>query len=708
MPAAVPGVGPTSGVLKVLEEMRIPIDCIAGTSMGALVGGGYASGMPASDIEKFVRQVDWKAVVGGAGNRSLESPEQKSFNAATGGIELGVKNGSVYPRSGLIPTSGIEDLLRGYVARARMVTDFDKLPIPYRAVATDMLTGNMVVLDHGDIATAMRASMAVPGAFAPVVTDQYVLSDGFVVRNLPIDVARNTCADVVIAVNLAKEPVTRDQLLRPSSLIARSNDVMSEANERIQLQTLTDRDVRIDVILGDIGAGDFERTPDTIDLGEKAARAAAGRLAKLSVSEQEYAAWRQRVTVRQTIETRIAAVEFEGLKRINPEYLRTLTTVHAGDTVDIAAISRDATRLAVVDGLDGVEYKLSGNPDNPVLVWQPREQQNGPDYLRPSGGMYGSGGGDLLFEVGVEHVRRWINSYGGQWRNRLQLGSTAVIQTSLYQPLNIPQTYFIEPGLFGRRSIEDVYNDNVRIARYQFYDLGGQFDVGANLGRNGQIRGGYFATRHRAEVDIGTPLLPQVDTTDAGLAAMATYDSRDADSFAIHGLAAGLQYFRSDSSLGAERDWERMEAAVRKSVPVGKLMVWFTAAGGTDLGSALPDDRAFSLGGPQSFPGYSPGEIRAGRYWTLDGAFLWNVADILSILSQKLYGGFKLEGGRVYQRVDSVPDGPLYGVSAFFGGRTPLGTLTFGAGWASRSTAFWLTLGTPVGGGSILNQPLFR
>ena len=696
------------GVLKVLEEMRIPIDCIAGTSMGALVGGGYASGMPASDIEKFVRQVDWKSVVGGAGNRSLESPEQKRFDAATGSIELGVKNGSVYPRSGLIPTSGIEDLLRGYVAKARLVPDFDKLPIPYRAVATDMLTGNMVVLDHGDIATAMRASMAVPGAFAPVVTDQYVLSDGFVVRNLPIDVARNTCADVVIAVNLAKEPVTREQLLRPSSLVARSNDVMSEANERVQLQTLTDRDVRIDVILGDIGAGDFERTPDTIDLGEKAARAAAGRLAKLSVSEQEYAAWRQRVTVRQTIQTRIAAVEFEGLKRINPEYLRPLTTVHAGDTVDIAAISRDATRLAVVDGLDGVEYKLSGNPDNPVLVWQPREQQNGPDYLRPSGGMYGSGGGDLLFEIGVEHVRRWINSYGGQWRNRIQLGSDSLVKTSLYQPLNIPQTYFIEPSLFARRSLEDLYNDGERIARYKFYDIGGQFDVGVNLGQTGQIRAGYLATKRRVDVDIGTPLLPEVDTTDAGLAATATYDSREAESFAVHGMAAGLQYFRSDSSLGADRDWERLEGAVRKNVPVGKMMLWFTAAGGTDLGSALPEDRAFSLGGPQSFPGYSPGEIRARRYWTLDGSFLWKVADILSILSQKLYGGFKLEGGRVYQRVDPVPDGPLYGVSAFFGGRTPLGTLTFGAGWASGSTAYWVTLGTPVGSGSILNQPLFR
>src|SRR5215472_1006941 len=178
------------GVLKVLEQLRVPVDCVVGTSMGALVGGGYASGMPAGDIEKFVKNIDWKKVVGGSGTRPLEPAEQKRFNDSTGSLELGLKDGSVLPPPALIDTSRIEDVLRSYVARARTVADFNKLPIPYRAVATDMLTGNMVVLDRGDIATAMRASMAVPGAFAPVVTDQYVLSDGFIVRNLPIDVVR--------------------------------------------------------------------------------------------------------------------------------------------------------------------------------------------------------------------------------------------------------------------------------------------------------------------------------------------------------------------------------------------------------------------------------------------------------------------------------------------------------------------------------------
>jgi len=696
------------GVLKVLEELHVPIDCIAGTSMGALVGGGYASGMPAAEIEKFVAGVDWKSVVAGVGSRHLVPAEQKRFNDTSGSVELGLKGGRIVPPSGLIASSRIEDVLRGYVAKARAVADFDRLPIPYRAVATDMLSGEMVVLDHGDIATAMRASMAIPGAFAPVITDQYVLSDGYVRRNLPIDVARKLCGDVVIAVNLTKEHAKREQLVGPASLISRSSDIMSEANEIVQLQTLTDKDIRIDVDLGDFSAADFERTAETIPLGEKAARAMASRLATLSVSPEEYAAWRSRVTVSQNLQIRVADVQFRGLKYVNPEYLRTLVRVKAGDTVDITAISRDAARLAVLDDLDSVEYRFEGDPDNPVLVWEPREKQIGPDVLRPSLGIYAGGSGELRFELEVQYVRRWLNRYGAQWRNRVQLGTSSLFETSFYQPLQTSQMFFVEPGALISRSIEDIYNDYNRIAQYFFHDLGGEVDFGVNLGSNSQLRAGYWADRRRIEVDTGVSFLPTGKHTDAGLSATGFFDNRDSSTFASRGTAAEIQYFRSDNGLGADRQWETLEAAARQVIRAGVTTLWLTAAGGTDLGSTLPADRAFSLGGPQSFPGYSPGEVRARDYWTVQGNVLWRIADILPILNQALYGGLGLEAGHVRDRIDSVADGDLYGISAYIGGRTPVGTLTIGVGKATGAWAGWVTLGTPVGSGSILDQPIFR
>ena len=268
------------GVLKVLEELHVPIDCIAGTSMGALIGGGYASGIPAGELEKFLVGIDWKKVVGSQGRRDLEPIEQKRAGVTySNDFELGITPNGITTPGGLINTSNVEDLLRVYVASARLETDFDKLPIPYRAVATDMVSGSMVVLDDGDLATAMRASMAIPGAFAPVLMDDKILSDGGLVRNIPIDVARNLCADHVIVVNLVEPSADPAKLQTATQLLGRMMDVMIEANETLQLQTIRPGDIRIDVEMGTIGTADFERVPETIPLGEAAARSMSSALA---------------------------------------------------------------------------------------------------------------------------------------------------------------------------------------------------------------------------------------------------------------------------------------------------------------------------------------------------------------------------------------------------------------------------------------------
>ncbi len=696
------------GVLKVLEELHVPIDCIAGTSMGALVGGGYASGLPAAEIERFVRGVDWKAVVGGVGQRERESIEQRrNADAASAITELTVAEGGVLLPAGLINTGAIEDLLRGYVAEARLEPDFDLLPIPFRAVATDMIKGQMVVLDHGDLAMAMRASMAIPGAFAPVVSDPYILSDGFVVRNIPVDVARQTCADVVIVVKLVSPPANPQGLRSAPQLLSRTMDVMVEANENAQLDTLTDRDVRIDVPMGDIGASDFERTPDAIPLGEAAARAVADRLARYSVSPQEYTAWRARVTTHQNLEVRVASVRFEGLKHVNGEYLRTLTRVKAGDVVDTQKISRDALRLGAVEGLDSVEYRLIGDPEHPDLVWVPKERAEGRNFIRPSLGIYGDGGGDLGLVVGVQHVSRWLNERGGQWRNNLELGFQTGILTSFYQPLDVAQTFFVEPSLLLERTQQPIYNDGEHVADYKFIDAGGELDLGAELAKDGQIRLGYWNQKRRTIITTGISLLPESDYRDAGITATVLYDTRNEPTFSTHGFATEVDYRRSDTSMGADRDWEYVEAGFRTAVPIGKNLMWATIAGGTDLGSTLPADRAFALGGT-TFPGFQLDELRMRSYWTASGSFLWRLVDLMPIKNNAVYGGFALQAGRVYDRVDPVPNTTVYGGSVYIGGKTSIGALTLGGAWATQSWSVWLSLGRPIGNGSILDKSPFR
>jgi NTE family protein len=704
------------GVLKVLEEMHVPIDCIAGTSMGALVGGGYASGIPAQGLEEFVTGINWKAVVGGVGKRDLQTIEQKRAGVTySNEIEMGLKDGRVQLPAGIVNTSSIEDLLRTYVARARAQTDFDKLPIPYRAVATDMISGGMVVIDNGDLATAMRASMAIPGAFAPVETEKYVLSDGGMVRNIPVDVARELCADVVIVVNLVEQDVTREKLKTATQLLGRSTDVMIVANENLQLASLTDKDIRIDVIMGDITTADFERVPDTIPLGEKATRLMADRLAPLAVPPAEYAAWRDSVTAGQGIEVRLAAVKYQDLERVNPAYLESRAEVHAGDLVDAATISAEAQRMSALQEFESVSYTLSDDPASPTLEWWPKEKSYGPNYLKFDLGLYGSEGGDLGFVIYAKHTRTWLNSFGAEWRNEVQLGYYNNLSTALYQPLDVAQRFFVEPRAFYVRSWEDVFLDNDRLATYKFSDAGINVDLGANLSDDAQIRVGYLYTSRKIDVETGSVLLPEDERTDAGLTVSATYDSRDTAFNPTRGLAAALEYMNADESLGGDMDWQRAELGLGLALPVRKDVVWVTLAGGSDLDTDLPLDRTFMLGGPGSFPGFELGELRVTDYWTASGSYLWKIKDIMSIRGQALYAGIRLTAGQTFGRLEEYADPSfdqdetIYGGSLYIAGRTQAGPLTVGLATTSAdSWSLWIAVGRPIGNGTILERGIFR
>jgi NTE family protein len=698
------------GVLKVLEQLHVPVDCIAGTSMGALIGGGYASGIPAAEIEKFLIDVNWKKVVGSQGRRDLEPVEQKRTGATySNDFELGITPNGLSIPGGLIDTSNVEDLLRVYVANARLETDFDRLPIPYRAIATDMVSSKMIVLDHGDLATAMRASMAIPGAFSPVIVDKQILSDGGLVRNIPIDVARDLCADVVIVVNLVEPEADPLKLQSATQLLSRTMDVMIIANEELQLKSLRPDDVRIDVEMGSIGTADFERVPETIPLGESAARSMSGALARYAVPEAQYLVWRTQVTQSQHFETKLADVRFEGLKRVNPEYLAANSRLKAGDEVDTAAISKEAQRMSALQDFDSVGYRLDGDRQSPTLIWLPREKSWGPDYLKLDLGAYASRDGDLTFTLYGRHVRTWLNSLGAEWRNELQIGNETLLKTSWFQPLDAAHRFFIEPHILYSRSVEDVFNDDERVARYRFDDAAALIDVGVNLGRYAQARVGYAYDRRRIDVDIGSELMPESSPIDAGAMVSAQFDSRDTAFNPTRGVALAFEYMSSDRSLGADRSWERAELGIGLAVPLRRDVLWVTLAGGSDLSSNLPPDRTFALGGPGSFPGFELGELRVDDYWTVGTSYLWKVKDVLPIRNLALYAGFQISAGAIYDRIDSGKNGDLYGGSVFLTGRTIVGPLTVGIGTTStESWSLWLSVGRPVGHGTILEKGIFR
>jgi NTE family protein len=699
------------GVLKVLEEMHVPIDCIAGTSMGALVGGGYASGIPADKMQIFLDGINWKRVVGGVGTRGLMPIEQKRQGVIySNQLQLGIKDKRIVIAPGLIDTSGIDDLLRGFVGKAREQANFDRLPIPYRAVATDMVSGQMVVLDHGDLSIAMRASMALPGVFAPVDMGKQILADGGLVRNVPIDVARTLCADVVIVVNLVSPPADPDRLKGPGALLGRTMELMIEANEQLQLKSLTAGDVRIDVPMGDIGTGDFERTPETIALGIAAARRAAPELARYAVSPEQYLAWRSKVTSDQGIDSHVDTIEFAKLDRVNPQYLNQLSGIKPGDQVTTGELSQSAERMAAVEDIDSVSYDLKGDPDHATLEWLPYEKSWGPDFINVDVGMYAStAGDDRGFSLYLLHNRSWINSLGAQWRNEIQLGTNQILSTSFYQPLDIAQRFFVDPKIFWNQNWENVFFNGDDIARYKFGDLGGRLDLGVNFGNVAQLRVGYLATDRRVELQTGSPLLPRVQVRDAGVAISAIYDTRDTPFSPTRGVVAALEYYKSDAALGAQRDWQRAELGVGYAVPFRNNVLRLEAGGGSGLSSNLPADRLFALGGPVSLAGYELDALRAAAYWTLSASYLWQIKDIFALRGQSLYAGLRLQDLEAYETIDGSNPGQIGSLSIFITGRTPVGPLTLGfAVTTANSQTLWISFGRPIAEGTILSRGIFR
>ncbi len=462
--------------------------------------------------------------------------------------------------------------------------------------------------------------------------------------------------------------------------------------------------------MGDIGSAAFERTPEAITLGEAAARRAAPQLARYAVPAEQYQAWRLKVTSDQGIESQIGAVQFAQLERINPKYLEQLSGIKPGDKVDTEQISEAAQRMAAVDGIESVGYELKGDPDHATLEWLPVERSWGPDYIKVDLGAYASASGDDRgFVLYLQHARTWMNSLGGQWRNEAQFGTEQLLATSFYQPLDVAQRFFVEPKAFWNREWENVFYYGSDVARYQLGDQGGRFDVGMNIDNATQLRVGYIASQRRVELQTGSPLLPQFEATDAGLAVSAIYDTRDTPFRPTQGMAADFEYFKSDQSWGAQRNWQRAELGVGIAVPFYSDVLWLGAAGGSNLGSALPADRLFALGGPVSLPGYQLFELRAAGYWTVSGSYLWPIKDLFSLRGQTLYAGIRLQDSEAYDPFDSKNYGQIQSVVLFITGRTPVGPVSLGfAATTENSRSVWISFGRPLEEGTILSRGVFR
>lgn len=697
------------GVLRVLEEMRIPIDCVAGTSMGALVGATFAAGVPPEVIESQVLAVDWSATVGTAGNRDQMSIRRKLESGAyTNDLNLGIQGGRLRGSGGFLNTQYIDNLLRSLVAGARNVENFDALPIPFRAVATDMVSGEMVVLRDGDLSVAMRASMAVPGAFTPVIIDDQILADGGQMRNVPVDIARQLCADVIIAVSLETPPPTPRELGSALALAARSLDVMIDANSRAQLATLTEQDVSIVVQMGDIRSGSFGRVPDAIPLGRTAALDKSSDLARYSISPKDYRAWRERITRDYRKPIRVAGTDVIGLERVNAEYVKDAIQVTRPDAeVTPSDIAADARRIFALGDFESVRYRAVGAPEQPKVEFHPLEKSWGPNFVDFDLGLGWATGGDIGLILRAEHRRVWINTLGGEWHNIVQIGTDTEFTTALYLPLETRQRYFIEPYLRAARYFEDIYDDGDRIAEYDFVEAYGQVDVGVNFGTSAQLRLGVRESWNRVRLETGPrKLFPdEGNTQESDIVLQAKYDTRDAVGLPGRGNLLVGRYLSSGSWLSGEESYDMAEALAQAVLPLRGDALNIFAGGGMEVSGELPAYRRYRVGGILSFPGLLRQQLRGDNYWLVGTNYNRRLADIQLLFDQALYAGLRLTTGHVGGRTDDDDEDLITGLAVTLSGRTPIGPFLLSLGGAdNNSWALQLAIGRPIREGSIFDE----
>lgn len=686
------------GVLKVLEELRVPIDCIAGTSMGAVVGGAYAAGVSPQEMERVIAQTDWADVFVDRPPRAEIATRRKQDDYRNlFAPEYGVRDGSLLLPKGVIAGVTIENFLRRLSAPAGGTSDFDRLPIPYRAVATDIETGEEVVLARGSLMRAMRASMAIPGALTPVAIDGRLLVDGGIADNLPIDVVRRLCADVVIAVDIGTPPLSREQLHSALSIVGQLASFLGKASVDRQLAGLTGGDVLVAPALGDLSSIGFDRQREAIAHGEAAARSMAAALARYAVGAAEYAAFRRRGERTETTLGSVDEIRFEGIERTNPEVLTDMMRSRAGDELTHAQLDADMRRIYGRGDFEAVDYRIERGPGRSVLVVTVREKTIGPDYLRFGLGLASDFAGESTFNALASYRRAWLNRLGGEWLVEAQIGREHYLFTEFYQPLHERGRFFVAPYAQLGQYTRGVYARDRRVAEYRIREWRGGLDLGATLGTSAEVRVGPLLRRIEARTHTGSPILPSLDATTSGLRLRVFADRHDAPWFPRSGYRGVLSAFATSDALGADDRYRRLEGLWTAATSVREHTFAATLYGGSRLGSSLPAYELFSLGGPFRLSGYRIGQFAGQSLAFASLRYYDRIHQLPSLLGSGIYVGGSLEVGRVQRLIDGrESSGTRHSASVYLGAETFLGPAFLGVGLAEggRQTLF-LVLGVP-------------
>ena len=688
------------GVLKVLEEMRIPIAAVAGTSMGALVGGAYASGVGADVLEEALTSADWDDLfVDDPPRADWPMRRKEDSEQPTWDFTVGVRGGRLILPKGALAGQKVELFFADLVKGGERAEDFDQLPIPYRAVATDLEDGGMRVFSEGSLPTVMRASMSVPGLFAPIEIDDRLYVDGGLVRNLPVDVARRMGVDLVIAINLGSSYLPRDKLETVIGVMGQMVAILTEQNVQRSLAELDrNRDVLILPDLGDIGSSDFKRAAEAIAAGERAARTAAPRLAHLGLSPAAYAAWRASRPSPPPQSEQVDEVRVVGIDRVNAALFEPLIENQQGQVLDRRQLESDIQALYGRGDFERISYRVDRTEGRNLVIVDALEKSWGPGYLSLGLGFRTDFVGDNRFGLRATYRRSWLNSLGAEWLTSVQLGNELDLYSELYQPLRLDRTSFVAPYLHAGRSPISVFEGSQRIARYDLTRTAIGLDLGSTLfDERAELRVGALFGNAQSKLDTGLTSFPESNNNESGLRAKFQWDTLDSRYVPRSGERLALDLFSPQSALGADQSYNRLSLTWTGAKSIGKNTLVGRARLGSSFGTDMPYYDQFALGGFQELSGYANDQFRGNQVAFGELIYYRKLATLTPPLGRGIYLGGSLEVGAVRDTVEDLSEGKTrFGSSIFLGADTWLGPTYFGLGISGEgdSTGYFL-LGRP-------------
>lgn len=610
------------GVIRELERLGVKIDIVAGTSMGAMVGGGYASGYSVEQMQDIILGVDWKEMFALRPDRDeINWRRRQDDFKGLGTQEIGLsKKGVLFPDS-VVPAQHLENFLRSITRHVSSVTDLSKLSIPFAAIATDLDTGEAVVMQKDvTLADAMRSSMSVPGAFSPFPYKNHVLVDGGLAQNLPVEQAKAMGADIIIAVNAGTPLGKSKDIHSVAGVMGQMIGILTERNVDHSKSLLTEKDILITTDLTGFNAGDFQKAEAIIEAGEKSAQKYEPQLKRLAVSQKTFEQWNlaRQSAVQPPQARQVDSVQVQGLEVVNPKSVIKSADLDLTKPITEDQIAQASAKIWATDDFTLVPYTFEPGPNGTqTLVWRPQEKPWGYNTIRVGGKISTDFNQEHTFDFLVAHTMGWLNSWGGEWRNEAQIGKDSYFSTSFYQPLGAASPLFLMPEIRYESQRYDWYNGSSHaLATLKNKTLEGSLSFGLELGKASVFKAGVGYVSAQSKVSVGEiPGYNSMDDEASFVEISWQYDTLDNVNFPTKGFyldARARRYDQMENSADPEVSDYYVETIFPWDWGDGWVSVLSGKAGSSTIPGRYPLGGLFNMSGAY-YGRYSGSDMVLGR-----------------------------------------------------------------------------------------------